>query len=103
MHRSAVVLVLLLAATGCGSSPDESGTAPVAASPTPSPFVQVHTGPVGLTAGEDGSVWVVGAQSDTVVRIPAAGAEPESSAELPQAVAARSRTSTTADRCMPAR
>jgi len=77
MHRSGVVLVLLLAATACAGSPDESGSTTVPASPTPSPFVQVHTGPVGLTAGDDDSVWVVGARSDTVVRIPAGATEPD--------------------------
>ena len=39
--------------------------------------------PVGLTTTEDGAVWVVGAQSETVLRIPAGATEPDLTVDVP--------------------
>ncbi len=47
------------------------------------PYVETPTGPVGLTATEDGAVWVVGAQSETVLRIPAGATEPDLTVDVP--------------------
>ena len=47
------------------------------------PYVEAHTGPVGLTATDDGAVWVVGAQSETVLRIPNGATEPDLTIDAP--------------------
>ena len=47
------------------------------------PYVETPTGPVGLTTTEDGAVWVVGAQSETVLRIPAGATEPDLTVDVP--------------------
>ena len=75
MLRVCVALLALLAITACADSdPDPqaaeaSATEPSATPETPvevAPYVETPTGPVGLTTTEDGAVWVVGAQSETV-------------------------------------
>jgi len=93
MSRVSVLLLLLLAVTACGGSgPAHSGSSPAptsdAAVPTEAavelaPHVEVDAGPVGLTAAEDGSVWVVSARADTVSRIPAGATEPDLTVDVP--------------------
>jgi streptogramin lyase len=85
MRRHAVLLALLLTTVACGgaqpgprrATPAADGGAELA------PYVQVHAGPVGLTAADDGSVWVVGSRSNTVSRIPAGAEEPDLTADVP--------------------
>jgi streptogramin lyase len=74
MLRRCVLVTVLLGLAAC-SDPDGGSSKP---SPSPSetevqtaPYVEVDAGPVGLTSTEDGSVWVVAAQAETVARIPA--------------------------------
>ena len=88
MLRVCVALLALLAITACSDSePDpEAEAAEPSATETPvevAPYVETHTGPVGLTATEDGAVWVVGAQSETVLRIPAGATEPDLTIDAP--------------------
>src|SRR4051812_43619070 len=84
MRRLPVLLVLLLTAGGCrGAGSDSAAPQPSTSLPADlAPYVQVHSGPVGLTAAEDGSVWAVGAGNDTVVRIPAGATEPDLTARV---------------------
>ena len=91
MLRVCVALLALLAITACSDSdPDPQAAEPSATEPsateTPvevAPYVETPTGPVGLTATEDGAVWVVGAQSETVLRIPAGATEPDLTVDVP--------------------
>ena len=76
------MLALLLAATACDGSGKPSSPATSAAD-DPAPYVQVPAGPVGLTSTEDGSVWAVGARSDTVSRIPGGAAAPDLTVDVP--------------------
>jgi DNA-binding beta-propeller fold protein YncE len=76
-----VPIVVLLAATGCGSpsapdsdpDPSSPGT-PSSSTQEASPYVEVGDGPVGLATG-GGSVWSVTAQGQQLVRIDAESAE----------------------------
>jgi hypothetical protein len=77
MVRISALLLVLLAAAACGDAdPEPAAGSDTSATPSPTPseaaevevapYVEVDAGPVGLTAGEDGSVWVVAAQGETV-------------------------------------
>ncbi len=98
MIRVCVALMALLVITGCsGSDPgSDSGAADPSATDSPAtepsatepavevaPYVETPTGPVGLTTTEDGAVWVVGAQSETVLRIPAGATEADLTVDAP--------------------
>ena len=88
MLRVCVALLALLAITACSDSESdpEAESAEPSATETPvdvAPYVETPTGPVGLTATEDGAVWVVGAQSETVLRIPAGATEPDLTIDVP--------------------
>ena len=94
MLRVCVALMALLAITACSDSePDpRRPSRPRPSRPrrprprrrsTLAPYVETPTGPVGLTTTEDGAVWVVGAQSETVLRIPAGATEPDLTVDVP--------------------
>src|SRR3712207_1428207 len=95
MVRWPAALAALLVLAGCGGEEDSSDDRPESAGTssagTPSaepsvevaPFVEVGAGPVGLTAADDGSVWVVSAEDETVARIPAGGDAPDLTVEVP--------------------
>ncbi len=67
--------VLVLAAcsgSDAGSGSSAGPSAPTSSSSAPTdlaPYVEVGAGPVGLTTTDDGSVWVVASQDETVARI----------------------------------
>ena len=94
MLRVCIALMALLAITACSDSePDPQAAEPSATEPSEAsvteapvdvaPYVETPTGPVGLTTTEDGAVWVVGAQSETVLRIPAGATEPDLTVDVP--------------------
>ena len=96
MLRVCVALLALLAITACSDSdPDPEAAEPSTSEPSSSepttteppvevaPYVETPTGPVGLTTTEDGAVWVVGAESETVLRIPAGGTSPDLTVDAP--------------------
>ena len=47
------------------------------------PYVEIRAGPVGLTATEDGTVWVVARASETACRIPAGATAPDLTVDAP--------------------
>ena len=91
MLRVCIALMALLAITACSDSDsDPQAAEPSATEPSATespvevaPYVETPTGPVGLTTTEDGAVWVVGAQSETVLRIPAGATEPDLTVDVP--------------------
>ena len=88
MLRTWTAAAVLLAVAACSSDAGSSSSTGNAPSPSETeaasaPYVGVGFGPVGLTATEDGSVWVVSARGETVARIPAGAEEPDQSVDVP--------------------
>src|SRR5689334_9623035 len=85
MRRLCALLPLVLL-FGCSGSDDTSATTDPAPSESEvqlAPHVDVGFGPVGLTAADDGSVWVVAARDETVSRIPAGTEAPDLTVDVP--------------------
>lgn len=94
-----VLLAVLMATAACAEDGPAKESAGPSETPEPSPStspsvpsevevevapsVAVGAGPVGVTATEDGAVWVVSAQAETVQRIPAGATEPDLAVDVP--------------------
>ncbi|WP_372734668.1 hypothetical protein [Nocardioides sp.] len=80
--RPLMVLVVLLLA-GCADG-ESSRSQDGAAAPDAEliPYVEVERGPIGVTATDDGDVWVVSAYGDALSRIPSGADEPDLVAEV---------------------
>jgi len=87
-HRAVLLVAAGCLVAGCGG-PEESpaDTSPPSsessAATADAPSVAVEAGPVGVTADDEGSVWVVSAGAGALSRIPDGGSEPDLVVDLP--------------------